>query len=157
DDGAGKLVLLEPPASLVHLVNALVAQVAVAEVPLPVPVVVEALAQDGLHRGRATPEVVVHSLRRRLRAVDLADAAARLVAQATGHLDFAELAGLDEGDGLAHAGHAAALGAGLADLVELAGGFNDAPALTDVVADRLLDVDVLASLHGPDGGQRVPV
>ena len=30
-------------------------------------------------------------------------------------------------------------------------------AFADVVADRLLDVDVLARLHRPDGGQRVPV
>ena len=31
------------------------------------------------------------------------------------------------------------------------------PALEDVVADRLLDVDVLARLAGPDRRQRVPV
>src|SRR5262249_24040158 len=35
--------------------------------------------------------------------------------------------------------------------------FDDAPALGDVVADRLLDVDVLAVLHGPDGREGVPV
>jgi len=34
---------------------------------------------------------------------------------------------------------------------------HHAPALDDIVRDRLLDVDVLAVLTGPDGGQRVPV
>ena len=54
-------------------------------------------------------------------------------------------------------GIAAALRAGLADPVVLAGRLDDAPAFADVVADRLFDVDVLAGLHGPDGGQGVPV
>src|SRR5207248_6277536 len=53
--------------------------------------------------------------------------------------------------------HAAALRAGLADAVVLAGRLDNAPALADVVADGLFDVDVLAGLHGPDRGQRVPV
>ena len=38
-----------------------------------------------------------------------------------------------------------------------AGDFDHAPAFADVVADRLFDIDVLAGLHGPDGGQGVPV
>ena len=51
----------------------------------------------------------------------------------------------------------AALGAVLDDPVVLAGGLDGDPALVDVVAARLLDVDVLAGLAGPDGHQRVPV
>ena len=54
-------------------------------------------------------------------------------------------------------GIAAALRAGLADPLVLAGGLDDAAAFADVVADRLLDVHVLAGLHGPDRHQRVPV
>ena len=38
-----------------------------------------------------------------------------------------------------------------------AGDFHDAAAFADVVADRLFDVNVFAGLHGPDGGERVPV
>ena len=34
---------------------------------------------------------------------------------------------------------------------------HDPPALADIVADRLLDIDVLARLHGPDCGQGMPV
>src|SRR5262249_32063295 len=110
-----------------------------------------------LQGGRAAPQVVVHRRGRLLRAVHLADAAARLVAEAAGQRDLAELALAEEVDGRARAGHAAALGTGLADAVVLAGRLDDAPALADVMADRLLDVDVLAGLDGPDGHQRVPV
>src|SRR5262249_49287023 len=143
-------------AGLVHLMDALVAQVAVAVVPGPVPVVVQVLAQERLERGRAAPQVVIDRLGHRLLAVDLADAGAELVAQAAGQLDLSQLAGVQVRDGLAHALAGAALGAGLADAVVLAGDLDDAPALGDVVAYRLLDVDVLAVLHGPDGGQGVP-
>src|SRR5438105_828616 len=34
---------------------------------------------------------------------------------------------------------------------------NNASAFPDVMADGLFDIDVLARLHGPDGGQGVPV
>src|SRR5439155_24758797 len=44
-----------------------------------------------------------------------------------------------------------------ADPIVVPRGLDDAPAFADVVADRLLDVDVLAGLNGPDGRQRVPV
>src|SRR5262249_45189727 len=147
--GAGQLVLVEAPARLVHLVDALVAEVAVAVVPEPVPVVVDGAVFRGvavrhLEGGGAAPEVVVHRGGRLLRAVHLADRRAELVAEPAGQLHRADLAGVDEGDRLAHALHAAALGAGLADAVVGARRLDDAPALGDVVADRLLDVDVLA-------------
>src|SRR5439155_489510 len=50
-----------------------------------------------------------------------------------------------------------ALRAGLTNAAGLTSYLHDAPALTDVVADRFFDVDVLAGLHGPDGGQGMPV
>src|SRR5262249_36468943 len=52
---------------------------------------------------------------------------------------------------------AAALRPGLDDALVLARRLDHAPALDDVVRDRLLDVDVLAGLAGPDRRQRVPV
>src|SRR5262249_53261190 len=116
-----------------------------------------ALVARLLQRGRAAPQVVVHRRRRLLRAVHLADAAPRLVAQAAGQRDLAELALVEEVHGRARAGHAAAVGAGLTDAVVPAGRLDDPPALADVVADRLLDVNVLAGLDGPDGHERVPV
>src|SRR5262249_28121767 len=122
DRRPGQLILVQTPAGLVHLVDALVAQVAVAVVPHPVPVVMELLARQPLRlRRRAAPQVIVGRGRdlaalRRGRA----DAGPQLVAQAARQLDLAQLAGVQEGDGLAHAGGAAALGAGLADAAVLA-------------------------------------
>src|SRR5439155_3640912 len=60
DDRTADVVAAQAPAGDVHLVDALVAQVAVAVVPGPVPVVVQVdAAQGGLHGGRAAPQVVV--------------------------------------------------------------------------------------------------
>src|SRR5262249_21949335 len=141
----------------VHLVDALVAQVAVAVVPGPVPVVVQVLALERILRGGTAPQIVIDALGNRLLAVDLADRAARLVAEAAGDADLAELAGTDVFHRLPHAGHRAALRAGLANLFVLAGRLDDPPAFADVMADRLFHVDVLAGLQGPDGRQGVPV
>src|SRR5262249_6809833 len=117
----GQLVLVQAPAGLVHLVDALVAQVSVAGVPHQVPVVRQPLAHQRLLRGGPAPEVVVDRLGDRRLLLHLADAGAELVAQAARQLDLAELARVQEGDGLAHPLVAAALGAGLADLLFLAG------------------------------------
>src|SRR5262249_14950754 len=95
--------------------------------------------------------------RRLLRTGDMADAVAALVAQAARHRHLAKLAGTHKFNGLADARLAADLRAGLADLAVMPRRLHDAPAFPDVVADRLLDINVLARLHGPDGGQRVPV
>ena len=81
----------ETPAALVDLVNPLVADVAVARVPEPVPVVVEAILGERAHRRRAGPEVVVDAGRHRLDR-RLADGVAPLVAEPARHVDLAELA-----------------------------------------------------------------
>ena len=98
-DSLGELVLVQSPAGQVHLVNALVAQVAVAVVPEPVPVVVEPVGiERPLGRG-AEPDVVVNAGGHG--AIGLvADGAAGLVAEALGHVDLAELARVDEGHGV---------------------------------------------------------
>ena len=59
-------VLLQAPAGHVHLVHALVADVAVAVVPEPVPVVVEPVRVEGAQRRRAEPGRSL--IRRRRRA-----------------------------------------------------------------------------------------
>ena len=86
-----------------------------------------------------------------------ADALAGLVAEGARDEQLAELARLDRGDGLGPAAIGAALGAVLDDPVVLPRGLDGDPALVDVVAARLLDVDVLARLAGPDRHQGVPV
>src|SRR5207237_4113974 len=83
------------PAGDVHLVNALVADVAVAEIPEPVPVVMDQVGVERLLRCRAEPEIKVH-LGGWGGCLFGADAAAGLVAQAAGHQQLAELAGLDD-------------------------------------------------------------
>ena len=56
-----------------------------------------------------------------------------------------------------HAAAGAGLRAGLHDAVELARHFDDPASLPHVVRDRLLDINIFAGLHGPDGAERVPV
>lgn len=46
---------------------------------------------------------------------------------------------------------------GLHDAVELAGMLHHVPAFADIVTDRLFDIDIFTSLHGPDGSQGMPV
>ena len=109
---------------------------------------------ERLLRRRAEPEV----------EIDLARAAsvfgltpmlpARLVAQAARDEQLAELARLDDLDGLRPLALDAALRAVLDDPVVLPRGLDGDAAFVDVVAARLLDVDVLARLAGPDGHQR---
>src|SRR5262249_37654968 len=121
------------------------------------PVIMQPLAHERLLGRGAAPEVIVDRGRDLLRPIDLADAAAPLVAKATGEFDLAELARVEEGHGLAHAGAAAALCTRLANTAGGASSFDNTPALAHVVADGLFDINVLAGLEGPDGRQGVPV
>jgi hypothetical protein len=88
----GKFRFTEEPAGDVHLVDALVAEVAVAVGPGPVPVVLELCAHERAFRAGAAPEIVVDGFRNRLRAFGLADAGAALVAEAAREQDLSEIA-----------------------------------------------------------------
>src|SRR5262249_8956539 len=61
-DGAdlGRILHAQAPAGDIHLVDALIAQIAIAVSPIPVPVIVEAILFEGDHRRGTGPEVVVH-------------------------------------------------------------------------------------------------
>ena len=72
-------------------------------------------------------------------------------------MDLAELARLQVLDRRGGVRCAAALGADLHDPAVLPRGLDHLAALPDAVAGRLLDVDVLAGLAGPDRAQGVPV
>src|SRR5262249_2825531 len=146
---------LDGPAGYVDLMNALVADVAVAEIPEPVPVVMDEVGVVRLLRGRAQPEVEIH-LGRRIAVGPSADAAARLVAQAARHEQPAIAARADVLDRVDH-GTAARLRAVLDDDVVPARRRDGDATFLDVVAGRLFDIDVLAGLSRPDGHQRVPV
>src|SRR5262249_46351657 len=86
-----------------------------------------------------------------------ADAPTRLAAVALGDQQLAVLARLHGRDLAGPAGAAALLRAVLHDALVLPGRLDAAAAFDHVVAQRLLDVDVLAGLAGPDGHQRMPV
>ena len=60
---AGGHIDVQAPAGDIHLVDALVADIAVAVLPLPVPVVVEAVLREGFVGSRALPIIVVHAIR----------------------------------------------------------------------------------------------
>lgn len=156
DDRFGEGGVFDGPAGDVHLMNALIAHVAVAEVPEPVPVVVDEVAVEGLFGSGAKPEVEVHVAGNFFVGL-VANAPSRLAAVAFGDEEFAVLAAVNGGDLLGPAAAGAALGAVLDDAVVFAGGFNALAAFKDVVAAGFFDVDVFAGLASPDGDEGVPV
>ena len=109
---------------------------------------------------RAGPKVVVHCLGWLLNPLfdaGVADRGSAFVAGSVSDFALAELAGLDVIDGRAHPRIASALGADLADAIELAGGLGHQPTFMDVVAGRLLDVNIFARGHRPNRHERVPM
>lgn len=121
------------------------------------PVVVELAA---LHRrgfARAAPQVVVDLGRRLLRGIDLADRRPRLVAEAAGEGELAEVAFLQPGEGFFPGGLGAALEAVLDDHPEFRLRLGQLAAFPDVVGNRLLDINMLAVRRGGDGDQAVGV
>ena len=85
----GHLRIAQPPARDAHFVHALVADVAVAGVPEPVPVVGEAQRVEGAHRRRAEEQIPVHAGRRRA-VLLVADRDAALEAQPFGQINVAD-------------------------------------------------------------------
>ena len=156
-DPRGERLLAEAPACLVELMGILVAKVAVAGAVVPVPVVMQLLADGDFGRGRSGPEVEVEAGRQGCGRVDQADARPALVAQRVGEFHRADLAARHKIDHLPHPRHAAALGPHLADPAELSRPVDHDPPLLHVVAAGLLDVDILAGLHRPHGHEGVPV
>src|SRR6516162_10223085 len=61
----GRILHSETPASFVDFVDALIADVAIAGVPNPVPVVVEAITGEGLHWRGTGPQIVIDPGRNR--------------------------------------------------------------------------------------------
>jgi hypothetical protein len=144
-----------PPCD-VGLMDALVAVVAVAEVPEPVPVVMDEIAVVRLFRSRAEPEVEVDFGRGRRRRFH-ADALPRLVAEPTRDGQLAEGAGLNLRGEFGPRLRGSILRAVLHDPIVFPRRVDRGPTFVHVVAARLLDVHILAGLARPDGHERVPV
>ena len=80
NDTLGQLILAQAPAGDIHLVNALIAQVAVAVIPNPVPIIMQMFAHERLDGRRTAPEIVVDRLGDRLFSIDFPNAVPGLVA-----------------------------------------------------------------------------
>src|SRR5262249_53904152 len=150
------LVFIEGPSRDIHLVRPLVAEVSAAVFPKPVPVVVEMILVEGALPGRPQPQIVIDAWRAGAVGL-LAYSVARLEAEAARRVKLANAALVQELDRRLNGRVAAALQADRDDAVVLARGLDHLAAFPDVVRRRLLDVDVLACLAGPDSGERVPV
>ncbi len=146
----------EGPAGEVERVHRVIAELAVAPVPEPVPVVVDDVVAVGAFRRGALPEIVIEPLRhgRFFPAADRWAETGVIAAGGQHAADHAGFHGLDGGDDVRHA---AALVAHLDAPPVMAGGPDDHLGLPRVVAGRLLDVDVFAGGAGHDGGGCVPV
>src|SRR5262249_40627158 len=129
--------------------NAVVAQFAGAVIPVPVPVVVEPIRVERSLRRRPQPQVIVNA-RRHGGILLVADGLALAGDPGADERHLAKFARTDKLGSAQDVRSAAALRPGLDDALVLARRLDHAPALDDVVRDRLLDVDVLAGLAGPD-------
>jgi rhamnose transport system permease protein len=153
---AARVVDPQAPAADVERMDAVVAQLAGAPMPEPVPIVGhDVVAIFALGR-RTLPQGVVQTVgnRRRLAATDRFAVG---VVPTARKKHAADLAGFQSADGLDRAGHAATLRADLHDTGVLAGGGHHPFAFTRVVAGRFFYVDVLAGRAGHDRGRTVPV
>ena len=154
-DGVWHAVGAERPTGDVHLVDALIAEIAVARVQVPVPVVVQAPASQRFVCDRPEPAVVVDGRGDELRAVHPTDRSARLVAETTRTVDLAEPTAVDEVDRATDRGGRASLRARRAEPAAPLRGLDDPRPFLDDVRHRLLDVDVLARFKRPAREHRV--
>ena len=157
EDSRREGLFAEKAAGDVHLVDALVAEVAAPGVPDPMPVVMEARAGEGEFGGWAAPQVVIDRGRCGLFAVHLANAGASFVAKCAGVLELAERFVFYPFQRLGDSCTGAALHAHLDDALMDGGGFDELTTFPDVVRHGFLHIDILSRLDRPDGGEGVPV
>ena len=143
-----RAVLRDAQRDVEH-VHPVVAELAVAGVPLPVPVVVQVVALERPHRRRPAEAIIVQSLwiPRQLAA----DGRAQVVDDGADVVDLSELPLVQVLDRLGQAGLRAVMRADLDDAVVLRGRLDHLASLPHRARHRLFDVDVLAGLAGPDG------
>src|SRR5262245_57334714 len=130
--------------------HALVAEVAVASGPHPVPIVMQLFPhQRALGRG-AAPEIVINVSGNGCGRADFADARPCLVAKASGANNLAQVPLARPLNGLLDSATGTGLRAGLHDAVVFPRRGYELPPLPNVVGDRLLHIDILAGLNGPN-------
>ena len=143
-------------AADIQIVGAEITDFAIAEVPPPVPAVMDQIGPVFLLGRRAQVEVEVQLGRRRF---GLLDAVARPGAAiiGIGGLQFAVLAVADIVGQLDPLRVGAPLRAVLHEAVVLPGGGDDLAAFEEVVAAWFFDVDIFTGLAAPDSHEGVPV
>src|SRR5882672_5829035 len=146
----------QAPAADVHLVNALVADVAIAVVPIPVPVVVKAVGIERTRGRRPQPQVVINAPRDGTVRL-LADRVAPFETKPASHINVADHALPQFLHGFAQRGGRTAVCAVLDDAVVFACGGDQLLAFPITMRAGLFDINVLARLASPDPHQRVPV
>ena len=134
----------------------LVADVAVAGVPEPVPVVAEAQFVKGAQRGGPEEHVPVNAGRRR-RVRLVADGGAALVTKSLGLVHLADQPTLQGGNGAHLKGIAAVLRANLHHALGVARRLQQLLAFVDAISGGLFAIDILAGFERPDGRECVPV
>jgi hypothetical protein len=158
EDPGGEGGFVEEPAADVHLVDALIAEIAIPGVPYPMPIVVQPGAAQWGFFGWAAPEVVVHASRDGLGAAGFSDAGPALITEAPRYRDLAEIAFPDPFHGFGDAlTAAAALGSGLDDAPVFPGGLDELAAFPNVMGDWLFQIDIAPTLHRPNGTEGVPM
>ncbi len=136
--------------------DTLVADVAVAGIPEPMPVVLEAQRIERPHGRRPEENIPIHAGWHRPIG-GFSDRLALLEAQSFGVVDLSDRALAQQLDGSPLVWNAAALHAHLHHAIVFARRLQHLLAFEDVVGGGLFYVHILASLAGPDGRQRVPV
>src|SRR5262245_7497622 len=140
------------PAADVHLVNALVADVAVAVVPVPVPVVVKAVGIEWARGRGPQPQVVIDALRDGA-VLLLADRLAPFETKSAGHINVADQALPQLLHGIAQRDGRTAVCAVLDDAVVFAGGVDELLAFPITMRAGLFYINVFARLASPDAHQ----
>jgi hypothetical protein len=146
----------QPPQRDVDVVDAVVADVAAAEVIPPSPDARQQVGAVRYGRRRTKPEIEIQMLGWVGRFL-LADRAAQLAVPGLGDEYLADLALADAYHGFLTEGSATALGPDLKTFARALHRVRHQPALADVMATRFLDVDVFARLQRQDRRRRVPV
>ena len=136
-------------------VHAVVAQLAVARRPRPVPVVVHLVPFERRHRRRSAKRLVIHPVR-----IPRRPARDRVAFPVVGRVDILDLpqpAFVQKLDARREPVLRAILRAHLHDAPILCGGLHHLAPLPHGVAHRFLDVDILARLTRPHREQCVPM
>ena len=155
-DSRRNLLLIQAPAGDVHQVNPVGRKFPVAKVPEPLPVVVDQVGMVRPLARRSQPQIPVKPGGNRFDLLE-ADGLARAGKHPVSPVDVSDDALLNQLGCFAEGAVGTSLSTGLDDTVILARRLQHLLSFEEVVADRLLHVDMLARLAGPDRGEGVPV